>query len=301
MIMNERIQELITAYLHRGSTPDQERELFEACKKDPETAEHLRQHLILSLKLRSLRDGVTVDDTLHSAVADRIAALAGQDANLPQVEDAPRAGRDAGNVHGIPQPRRFGFRHVLGSAFAAAAAVVLFFFLLPEDNDSPSVRHASFQPSVDTVIVVKRDTVLQVREVSRPVYIVRRERVTNDTERSAVADHRNDFGSDAAEQMADAQSGRDTSSSSKQTSGDRMVNGEPNSGRTGDDPQLQKPAESEPPSADGTEESVPLYAQVTEQEQRIANVKARNYIEQYNAMLVSVESVQLTKEDRITY
>ena len=28
--MNERIEELIIAYLHRGSTPEQERELFEA-------------------------------------------------------------------------------------------------------------------------------------------------------------------------------------------------------------------------------------------------------------------------------
>ena len=50
--MNDRIEELIVSYLHRGSTPEQERELFEACKNNSEVAALLRRHVTMSLKLR---------------------------------------------------------------------------------------------------------------------------------------------------------------------------------------------------------------------------------------------------------
>ena len=290
MIMNERIQELITAYLHRGSTPEQERELFDACKNHPQVAEHLRQHLILSLKLRRLREDVTVDETLHSAVSERIASLAGGTAAQPTDADA-EVGKeiaDGRETKAPGAPPRFGFRHVFGSAFVAAAAAVLFFFLLPEDTDSPAVQRADFPRMTDTVIVVERDTVLQVREVSYPVYIVEKEQVPDGSEPPATADGSgSDIESDAvSESLVRNPQEAALPSTDGITENSRLHAHDGNPER-----RIQ----------DDTPERSPLYADAIDPEQRHTSEKARSYIEQYNAMLVSVESVQLTSQDRIAY
>src|SRR5512143_2705107 len=108
--MNERIEELILAYLHRGSTPDQERELFEACKADPEAAKLLRRHVILSLKLRQLREDTEVPAESRNQLLVRI--------NEEQARLA--AEHPAKVVTGNIPVRRFGWAHLFGGALATA-------------------------------------------------------------------------------------------------------------------------------------------------------------------------------------
>ncbi len=320
--MNERIQELITVYLHRGSTPAQERELFEACKNDPEVAEHLRQHLILSLKLRRLRDDITVEDTLHAAVSRRISRLAEKDAAVPSAVEAPRATGTAhatgiANAAGIADaaapPRRYGLRHVFGSAVATAAAALLLFLFLPDGGNTPPAQRAEMRPAADTVLVVQRDTVLQVREVERPVYIVRTERV-NESDQTAgdggyAASADNAAGADAAGQTgtppADQPSELIDAPLPQSTAPDTpALTDRSRHDSAGDDVEGVYPSETdqtEQHSAAATTDRSQLYADAGDPTQQARAEKARNYLEQYNAMLVSVESVQLTREDRVTY
>jgi len=159
--MNERIEELTIAYLHKGSTPEQEQELFDACKENPEISEYLRQHLILSLKLRQLRDKTEVPLEARNAVISAINAI--------HIDDAAPARKYAP----VAAPR-FGWRHVFGSALATAALSAALFFSLKTEN--PTQQSVAQAVSIhDTLCVLQVDTVTQVREIQKPVYIARNE------------------------------------------------------------------------------------------------------------------------------
>ena len=174
--MNEHIQELISAYLHPGSTPEQEKELFEACRNDPEAAEHLRQHLIMSLKLRRLRDDVTVSSELHASLERRIDAI-----------DLPEETEEVQPVAVPVTNRGLRLAHLFGTGLATAAAAVILVLLLPADPEPglPSETAVLLKPS-DTVYVIERDTVRQIREIERPVYIVRNAPAESDAEQPGV-------------------------------------------------------------------------------------------------------------------
>ena len=259
--MNEHIQELITAYLHRGSTTEQERELFDACKRDPEIAEQLRQHLILSLKLRQLRDDVTVGEDLHAAMARRIDSLA------PSVEES---------VVYQPAPRRFSLAQVFGTGMATAAAAAVLVLLLLPDPEPLSLTASNMQPVADTVFVVEKDTVTQVREVTRNVYLAAQtpsaERVRPEASETpdAITDrHLADRG--------------DTVQPEDITQAEDTVNDASATDRTPPPVDNRDLADARPIPSENPGEAT------------------RNYLDQYNAMLVSVASVELTSADRIAH
>lgn len=287
--MNERIQELITTYLHRGSTPEQERELFEACKNDPSAAEHLRQHLILSLKLRGLRDSVEVDEDLHRAVARRIEGLEAAPAPVP-AESRVQAERPS-----HAPARRFGFLHVFGAAAAtAAAAVVLTLTFLPDANELPSPT-ATIAVVSDTVYVVERDTVRQVHEVTRPVYIVRTEKPPANEARASETPSMTD------DDRADRTPAGEAVHTDAPAMADAGRNDDRHGAETGDNgtaapidvPVAENPA--------GGKTGNALLADARPVQPATREERKKSYLEQYNAMLVSVASVKLTDNDRITY
>ncbi len=161
--MNERIEELIVSYLHRGTTPEQEQELFQACSNDPGIAAQLRRHLSLSLSLRQLRDTTEVPLELRNSLLSRINAL------QPEPEPAPVARPSFGVRSGI-----FQWRHVFGTALAGAALAALAFVAFQPDPGT--VTTASNAVVHDTVRVVDTRTVTEIREVPqvRLVYVDRK-------------------------------------------------------------------------------------------------------------------------------
>jgi hypothetical protein len=238
--MTDHIQELISSYLHGGTTPEQERELFETCARHPETAELLRRHLLLSLKIRGLREQTDVPAELRNTLLLRLNEL--------------QAARMRNTPATIPVERkpRFGWGHVLSSAMASAAIAVLVFLLLPSRPDTPSVVTVT-----DTVRVVERDTVLQIHEINRPVYITR----------------------------ASVDDGRLQHNPIEESAADVSIAEQPIEDET-------QPRTS-PPANETYVEALPL----REIERR---AKVNQYLEQYNSMLASVETVRLTRNDRIT-
>lgn len=170
--MNDRIEELIIAYLHRGSTPEQEKELFEACRTNPETASLLRQHLVLSLKLRQLRDSTVVPQEVRNSLLLRINELP------PIGEEAPR--RVPLRRPGWLLPGRFGLQHLVGAVATTAAIMVAAYQFTPGSGEGQSGTVASAQLQRDTVFVAVRDTVVRTETVRTPVYIVRTVERKND-------------------------------------------------------------------------------------------------------------------------
>ncbi len=263
--MNERIQELISAYLHRGSTPEQERELFEACSRNPETAELLRQHLVLSLKLRGLRDEVQVPSDLRNDVLLRINALEADGIRNEEAQSAAATGTSS--------RRRFGFAHLFGTGLATAACAVAI-VLLSGDPDPESA--GLLQPvaqAQDTVYIVKKDTVTQLREVDRPVYIVRNAPAAPVLQEPSATDQ----GELASEALAAPES---------RAEAERTTRPEP-------------PAPVTPASVPTRAGDSPTLAEVQPREVATREAKTENFIEQYNSMLVSVETVRLSSKDRI--
>lgn len=257
--MNDRILELISAYLHRGSTPEQERELFEACSRNPETAELLRQHLILSLKLHTLRDDVQVPAELHSNLLGRINAL-----------EAEGVAREAAQPRIVPEQsrRRFGWAHLLGTGIAGAAcALALLMWTGGPESDTALKPVAEAQ---DTVFITRTDTLMQLRKVDRPVYIVRTApSPVRDMSREAESpDVTLPSGIEAASK--DGIAGTDIRKDENRADTDRAP-----------------------------VESMPLLADMRQVESATREVKTQNFLEQYNSMLVSVESVQLSAKDRL--
>ncbi len=242
--MNEHIHELISSYLHGGNTPEQDRELFDACSRNPETADLLRQQILLSLKLRGLREQTEVPADLRNALLLRINELQGERKRsaAPATANVPRE-----------RERRFGWVHILGSSIATAAVAGLFFVLLP-DAQSPDTASLSV---TDTVRVVERDTVLQTRDILRPVYITR----------TVVREKKDGIASPVDERL----------------------------------PITQTPApvdDKRQPLPQVIEDVTYAVVQPVREAQRQAKVS--QYLEQYNAMLASVESVQLSSRDRVS-
>ncbi|MFZ1731789.1 MAG: hypothetical protein WBQ23_15935 [Bacteroidota bacterium] len=263
--MNERIQELISAYLHRDTTPEQERELFEACNRNPETSELLRQQLVLSLSIRNLREEVQVPTELRNDVLRRINTLEAE--GLHDSEPLP--------YETIQEPRRrFGWVHLLGTGLATAACAVAVVLLSgnPDEQGLASIQPVALQ---DTVYIVKNDTITQLRQVDRPVYIVR-------TAPEAPAPQHPDS-RDAAEFAQKAE-----------RTGTTETGIAPESGS-------QRDRDTRPSSADKftNQENTPLLADNQPSESVLREAKKESYIEQYNTMLVSVETVQLSSKDRI--
>ena len=238
--MNEHIHELISSYLHGGNTPAQDRELFEACSKHPETAELLRSHLILSLKLRSLREQTEVPTDIRNSLLLRVNELQSERERNPLPTNLPRE-----RVH------RFGWAHILGSSLATAAAAAMLFIMWP-DASGPS--SAELQ-TTDTVRLVKLDTVVQTRNVDKPVYITRVVR-----ERAVVP----------ADNFVEAPPANNES--------------ELPSNPTPVTPELENVT----------------FAEVVQVKEQLRQAKVSQYLEQYNSMLASVESVQLSSRDRVS-
>jgi hypothetical protein len=157
--MNEHIEELIIAYLHKGTTPEQEQELFNACRDNPETAQYLREHLILSLKLKQLRNSVEVPLDARNAVITAINEL-----KIESTASKP-------STAAVETPR-FGWRHLFGTGLAAAALSAAVFFMV--NSGPPSQPGIASSSSIhDTLRLVQTDTVTQIREIQKPVFIAR--------------------------------------------------------------------------------------------------------------------------------
>ncbi|MDH7515348.1 MAG: hypothetical protein QHI48_05715 [Bacteroidota bacterium] len=144
--MIDHIEELIVAYLHRGLSQEQERELFDACRNNPDVATLLRQHVVLSLKLRAVRDRTEVPLETRNELIERINALP-----VPQ-ETAPVGPR-----------RRYTPMHLFGGMFATAAVTACVVFLLLPIRGTPPASPVAMVH--DTVAVTLRDTVTVVRTV----------------------------------------------------------------------------------------------------------------------------------------
>jgi hypothetical protein len=168
--MNDRIEELIVAYLHRGSSPEQERELFDACRTNPDVASLLRQHITLSLKLRMLREKTEVPQEVHNALLRRINEMK---VESPSVEKA----RWSWIPDGFRRVR-FGWSHLTGTALATGLAVLALFFFTRTDTVPTSGLNGTTASTAgaDTVLLTRVDTVYQTRTLSKPVYIVRYEK-----------------------------------------------------------------------------------------------------------------------------
>lgn len=157
--MNERIEELIVAYLHRGSTPEQERELFEACRDNADVAQLLRSHLTLSLKLRRLRDDTEVPPALHARLVSRINEIEHQQAGTPV---DPVIARVSGGVQRLV----FGWRHLVGTAIAGAALATMAFLLVPGRAVEQDAT-ARIVTVTDTLREMRIDTLVTTRTVYR--------------------------------------------------------------------------------------------------------------------------------------
>jgi hypothetical protein len=181
--MTERIEELIVAYLHRGSTPEQEQELFEACRSNPDTANLLRQHIVMSLKLRQLRDTVEVPAEARNALLRRLNELPAQEAPPRRRSVLPAW------AMGV----RFGLHHLVGVAGATAMLFVGFLLLRPDTGTVPGTAGmAALQR--DTVMVTATDTLFLTREVRKPVYIYRAAQEGNSVTGVAVREQPADDG-----------------------------------------------------------------------------------------------------------
>jgi hypothetical protein len=252
--MNDHIEELIVAYLHRGSTPEQERELFEACRANPDTASLLRQHLIMSLKLRQLRDRIEVPEELHSSVIGAINEISSQ----PAKSREDRRGLLAVRF----RAPRFGWSHLAGASLATAAAAIVFALIIPRSGPEFSPDRAAMLKAVhDTVQTARVDTVFQTREIRTPVYIVR-----NQT--------------------------RDESSPGLETP---SLPQQPSDGAAITEDLARQPVEQpsvEIPVDDNQKAASPAIAEAKAPEQL-------SYMQQYNAMVLSLEKVRLTSNDRV--
>lgn len=156
--MNERIEELIVAYLHRGSTPEQERELFEACRDNADVAQLLRRHLTLSLKLRRLRDETEVPPALHASLVGRI----------NEIEHARTVAPVIAKVSGGVQRLVFGWRHLVGTAVAGAALATMAFLLIPGRTVEPGAT-AQVVTVTDTLREMRIDTLVTTRTIYRSI------------------------------------------------------------------------------------------------------------------------------------
>ncbi|MBR9977318.1 MAG: hypothetical protein KFH87_04450 [Bacteroidetes bacterium] len=282
--MNERIQELITAYLHRGSTPEQERELFEACSRQPETAELLRSHLILSLKLRTLRDDTYAPTDVRNEVLRRINVL---ESEALQQEETQKAKRRERTPHA-----GFGWAKFTATA-AATAALVSALFLLYPDNEDSTLTPLPIAQLPDTVYIVTKDTVTQIREIERPATIVRTVPATRlqdeDTARDDFAPHSN---------PRTVATGGMANQHENNTVTEADIPGHPATDADMAHVSETDPVDEEHPVAtDMPEEERPTLAGTADTLPRAE--KTQTYIEQYNSMLVSVESVQISSKDRI--
>lgn len=232
--MDERTHELITAFLLRDTTPEQERELFAACMRDPGLAALLRDEMALSLKLRSLRDATVVPEDLAAELKGRINLLEAESAR------AVRARRWAmPTSFSLP---RFSWAQLSAAATVPALAVALFFLLRGGDAPLPA-------PTAATITVVRTDTLTRVREVRTPVYIVRRESAPSTTVAA-------------------------TAGGGAERSGIAETAAAP----TGENVATPQPV------------AVPEIAQ---------SERERSYLDQYNEMLVTVESIHISDGDRI--
>lgn len=157
--MNERIEELIVAYLHRGSTPEQERELFEACRDDADVAQLLRRHLTLSLKIRRLRDETEVPSELHARLVGRINELEHEQLSTATSPFVPRMSTGV-------QRLVFGWRHLVGTAISGAALATMVFLLLPGRSVEPDIT-ARIVMVTDTLRETRIDTLVTTRTVYR--------------------------------------------------------------------------------------------------------------------------------------
>lgn len=272
--MNERIHELISAYLHRGSTPEQERELFDACSRNPETAELLRQHLVLSLKLHQLRDETTVPPALHNDVLRRINAMEAEGVREEERRSAALPVRTA------ETNRRFGWAHLLGTGFAGAAVVAL--LLLATDTKQQDLASQGLPGTPDTVVMVRTDTL--TREIERPVYIVREIASKTAQEQLSTADQeqlavRTPSVDDPGQNSAD-DPGTPNGTGTKDDSGMRQGIG------------LADGGNARPVIPPALADNLPAQSATREE-------KTQNYLEQYTSMLVSVESVRLSTQDRL--
>ena len=81
--MNERLQELVDLFIHRGCTPEQEKELFDACLHDPGAAETVRQQLLLSLKIRGMREQAEVPAEIRNELFRKINLIAAEAESKP--------------------------------------------------------------------------------------------------------------------------------------------------------------------------------------------------------------------------
>lgn len=151
--MNDRIEDLIVSYLHRGCTPDEEKELFEACKNHPEASSLLRQHIVLSLKLRQLREKSEVPLEVRNALITRINEMP------PQPEEVPTRQEE--------RSTRFGWLHLTGASLVGATAVAVL-FLLSKPEPQPIEPLMADRPQTDTVLLSRVDTVIQFRPAVVP-------------------------------------------------------------------------------------------------------------------------------------
>jgi hypothetical protein len=244
--MNDRIEELILAYLHRGSTPEQERELFEACKTDAATAAMLRQHLILSLKLRQLRDEAQVPLDVQNSLLRRINETVIEEDEPARVPVA------------VPARRGFGWAHLFGASMAtAAAAIALFVALLPGTSDTP-VQDTAAVTMRDTVLLTRTDTVIQVRTLRAPSNIARTETPAPVLQNQSTPDESGNPG------LA----------------------------------QLEAP---KPAPAPVSAEDITSLPAVPPALASNHTSEQSTFLEQYNNMLVSIERVRLTAEDRVRF
>ncbi len=154
--MNDRIEDLIVSYLHRGCTPDEEKELFDACKNHPEASSLLRQHIVLSLKLRQLREKSEVPLEVRNALITRINELP------PQPEEVLTRHEVA-----LERRMRFGWLHLTGASLVGATAVALL-FLLSKPEQRPMEPLMTDRPQTDTVLLSRVDTVIQFRPAAVP-------------------------------------------------------------------------------------------------------------------------------------
>ncbi len=245
--MNDRIEELIVAYLHRGLTPEQERELFDSCRDNPEMASLLKQHVTMSLKLRAVRERAEVPAETRNELLRRINSLPAQP-GVAEKEDAPARLRIG-----------FGWRHIVsGGVAAAAVTAVLFMFFVPRNDNEDATRFASLAPERDTVQIVRADTVTLTRTVLRFVN-------TRTGMPPATAESKLSETSGGPENIADAGGGA----------------------------AAEETAPEAPDHAD-VDEAVPAAVMA-----ELRSVSGPSWIEQYSLMLMQLETVKLSPNDRI--
>ena len=157
--MNDKIKELLEAFLYGDATPDQERELLELTQHHPEVAEELRQQMVLSLKIRQLRERENVPLEVRNSLLRTINTMAAE--NTKKEERAQK--RSAW----LPK-LRLGWSH---AAVALGAVAIMYFFFLgsPETKIQPAAQEGIASNTFDTVTIVQTDTVREVQQVRVPV------------------------------------------------------------------------------------------------------------------------------------